>query len=130
MDVMQIIQIAGWAVTFLIGVITSVVGFVKAAKAKKDAKTAQESEAAQQQMIDEANRLIESAETFYKSLDSVLRKTDGTTAGIYKKESVMSKLAIFAQSLGIKFDTEYWSAKIDEIVKMTKTVNNNSTSKQ
>lgn len=123
MDVMQILQIVGYSVTFLVGLITSIVGFVKAAKAKKKAQTAEASEAAQQKMIDEANKLIESAETFYKSLDNVLRQTEGTTAGVYKKESVMVKLQSYAASLGITFDADYWSSKIDELVRFTKNVN-------
>lgn len=123
MEVVEIIKIVAFCVIFVAGVISSIIGFVKAAKAKKAAKTAQESEAAQQKMIDEANKLIAYAETFYKSLDTILKQTEGTGAGAYKKESVMVKLQAFANTLGITFDAEYWSKKVDEIVKLTKEVN-------
>ena len=123
MNVVEIIKLTAFCVTFAAGLISSIIGFVKAAKAKKAAKTAQESEAAQQKMIDEANNLIASAETFYKSLDTILKQTEGTGAGVYKKESVMVKLQAYANTLGIKFDAEYWSKKVDEIVKLTKEVN-------
>lgn len=123
MSVYEICQICGWSLTFIVGAVTSIIGFVKAAKNKKKATTAEEENVANQMMLDEANQLIEEAETFFKSLDTVLKKTEGTTAGEYKKENVMTKLQAFAATKGITFDAEYWSTKIDEIVAMTKKVN-------
>lgn len=123
MSVTEIIEIAAYSVTFIAGVVTSVIGFVKAHKNKKKAITAEEESAANQLMLDEANALIEEAEKYFKSLDTILKKTDGTSAGVYKKENVMTKLQAFAATKGIKFDAEYWSSKIDEIVALTKKVN-------
>ena len=123
MDTMQILQICGEGFAFLVTITTTAIGFIKAHKAKKAAKTTEEKAAANQQMLDEANKLICEAESFYKTLDTVLKSTEGTTAGAFKKESVMTKLESFAIKIGFAFDKEYWSNKIDEIVKLTKNVN-------
>lgn len=123
MSLYQILQIVGYSVTFAVGAITTIIGFVKAAKNKKLAKSEAEAAEAKQKMLDTASTLIKEAETFYKSLDTVLKNTEGTTAGAYKKESVMTKLKAFAMTIGFNFDEEYWSNKIDEIVKLTKDVN-------
>lgn len=123
MTVEQILKIVYISIAFLTGAIPALIGWIQAIKNKKKAKTEEEKAIAQQEMLDKANELIANAETFFKALDSTLRTTTGETAGIYKKESVMSKLQAYAISKGIKFDADYWSAKIDEIVKLTKNVN-------
>lgn len=123
MSVAQILQIVIYSIMFIASLVSAIIGFVKAAKQKKLAKTAEEEAAANQKMLDEANKLISEAETFFSSLDKVLKSTEGTSAGIYKKESVMTKLQQYATSIGAAFDADYWSNKIDEIVAMTKQVN-------
>lgn len=123
MDMTQIIYLSIEGAAFLVTLVTTIIGFIKAHKAKKNAKTTEEAAAAKQQMLDEANKLISEAEIFYKTLDTALKATDGTSAGPYKKESVMTKLEAFAMTIGFKFDKEFWSAKVDEIVKLTKEVN-------
>lgn len=130
MDVVQIIQIVVYCITFLAGVVCSIIGFVRAAKAKKAATTAEEAEEANKLMEEKAKELIAQAETFFSSLDAVLKSTEGTTAGVYKKESVMAQLQTYCTSIGQTFDAEYWSKKIDDIVALTKQVNVSTTNNQ
>lgn len=118
-DILQIIYIV---VGFLTGAIPAIIGFVKAAKNKKAAKNAEEKALAEKDMITQANGFISNAETFYKSLDTLLKK-QGESAGPYKKESVMNQLQAYASEKGITFDKEYWSEKVDSLVKFTKEVN-------
>ena len=122
MTVSEILQIVYIAVAFVVGAVPSIIGFVNAAKARKKATTASEKEEAEKDMAAQAKTLIEAAETFYKSLDTML-KQNGESAGSYKKESVMSKLQTYATEKGYTFDSAYWSTKVDELVKFTKSVN-------
>lgn len=122
MTVSEILYIVYIVLAFIVGIIPAIIGFIKAAKEKKNAKTAEESEAAQKDMLTQANSLIVAAEDFYGALDAVL-KSNGQSAGAYKKESVMNKLQAYATEKGYVFNAEYWSTKIDEIVKLTKEVN-------
>ena len=123
MSIDRVLYIVYCCCGILVCLIPAVVGFIRAAINKKKAKTAEEKAEAEKLMAEKANELIESAETFYKNLDSVLKQTTGESAGPLKKDSVMAKLQAFALSKGITFDAEYWSSKIDEIVKLTKAVN-------
>src|SRR5574344_2961800 len=94
MPVKDIIQIAYTGGIIIVSVIKTIVGFVRASKAKKAAKTEKEKAAADKLLRDEANRLMAKAEVFYKNLDIVLKKQD-ESAGPYKKEDVMAKLQGF-----------------------------------
>lgn len=69
-----------------------------------------------------ANKLIAEAEKLYNDVDAELKK-HGKTAGLVKKDSVMSKLQLKALELNTAFDVETWSKYIDKIVAMTKIVN-------
>lgn len=122
MSISEILNIIYIVAAFLVGLVPSVIGFVKAAKAKLKAKTTEESKAAETDMTLQAESLIIAAENFYKALDIAL-KANGESAGPYKKESVLVKLQNYATEKGYKFDLSYWSGKIDEIVKLTKSVN-------
>lgn len=126
---MNIVQIIYTCVIIVIGLTTSIIGFVKAVKAKKaakiiaDEKERAEAEAKANDMLrEEANKLMEKAEVFYKNLDIVL-KQQGESAGPYKKEDVMAKLQGFAIASGIDFDVEKWSAYVDATCKFTKVLN-------
>lgn len=123
MDVVQIIQLVVYSVIFLAGVVCSIIGFVNAYKAKKKATTIEEQAEAEKLMEEKAKELIANAETFFKNLDNVLKATEGTSAGAYKKESVMSQLQTYCTSLGLTFNSEYWSKKVDDLVALTKQVN-------
>lgn len=122
MTTRDILYIVYLCLAFLVGAIPAVISFVRAAKAKHKATTAEEKDAQYKEMLDQANKLIESAEVFYDAFDKVL-KTQNESAGPYKKESVMTKLQAYALKAGITFDSNYWSEKIDEIVALTKKVN-------
>lgn len=126
---MNIFQIIYTCAILVIGLTTSIIGFVRAVKAKKaakriaDEKEKAEAEAKANDMLrEEANKLMEKAEVFYKNLDVVL-KQQGESAGPYKKEDVMAKLQGFAIASGIDFDTEKWSAYVDATCKFTKVLN-------
>lgn len=95
---------------------------IKACKEKKFNRKAAEKEIAINDMLEYVNQLISSAEEAFAQLD-ILLKQHGESAGILKKESVMSKLLAYAVSKNYAFDEVYWSEKIDEIVKFTRTVN-------
>lgn len=68
------------------------------------------------------NELIENAEVLYKDVSALLKK-EGKSAGIVKKDSVMSKLQAFALENNYVFDSEYWDKYINETVELTKSVN-------
>jgi hypothetical protein len=94
----------------------------KARKNKNKAVTEAEKQKAHNEMLDHANSLIILAEETYKSFDKVM-KAQGDSAGRVKKKSVISDLQAFALTNGYEFDAEFWSNKIDEIVRFTKSVN-------
>ena len=118
----EILYIIYLAAGLVVGIIPAIIGFVKAHKEKKTAKTIADTEAAEKDMIAHAETLIVAAEDFYKSLDTIL-KSQNESAGPYKKESVLSKLQAYATEKGYKFDINYWSEKINQIVALTKSVN-------
>ena len=68
------------------------------------------------------NSLITNAETLYADVANLLKR-EGKSAGIVKKDSVMSKLQAYALERGYTFDAEYWGKKVDEIVELTRKVN-------
>ena len=123
MTVKEIAYICYLAIAFLFGCIPTVIGFCKAFKAKKNAKTTEEKAAANVLLEETAISLIQEAESFYKALDDVLKSSNNGTAGAFKKESVMAKLQAFAIENNITFDVAYWSDKVDKIVALTKKVN-------
>lgn len=100
--------------------------FVKwnnARKNKNNAVNESTKKQAQIEMLEQANNFIALAETTFNSFDKVLKAQNNGSAGSLKKESVLNKLQAFAISRNYEFDSEYWSAKIDEIVSFTKSVN-------
>lgn len=95
---------------------------IKAIKAKKLKEQESKAECAKNDMMTYAETLISNAEQLFKQMDLLLKK-NGESAGILKKESVMSKLLAYAISKNYEFDDEFWSNKIDEIVAFTRNVN-------
>ena len=73
-------------------------------------------------MLQVCNSLIINAEILYADVAALLKR-EGKSAGIVKKDSVMSKLQAYALEHGYAFDAEYWSKKVDEIVELTRKVN-------
>lgn len=121
---------------FLLAAIPLVASMIAAIKAKCKAKKAlaeatteaekaeaeAQNAAATAELREYANKLIEEAEKLYKDVDAKL-KAEGKTAGLVKKDSVMSKLQLHALTLNTAFDAEAWSKYIDDVVAMTKVVN-------
>ena len=73
-------------------------------------------------MLQVCNSLIINAETLYADVANLLKR-EGKSAGIVKKDSVMSKTQAYAHDHGYIFDAEYWDKKVDEIVELTRKVN-------
>lgn len=110
----------------IIGFTIAAVGFgvavIRLIKAKKQARSDAEAAKAENEMTNKMTELIQNAEVLYAAVDTAL-KANGDSAGVVKKDSVMSKLQAFAMSNGYLFDPTYWADKIDEYVKFTKSVN-------
>ncbi len=105
-----IISMAGTALGLLVTTITFLSKFIKSAKAKKIT----ENLASIGSII---LPYIEEAETFLHF------------SGEEKKQFVMTKANQYAIENGIKFDSIAVSAKIEELVSLTKKVNTNNSSK-
>lgn len=82
-----------------------------------------EAEKIKNDLLDMASSLIKEAESTYKNVDTILKQQTGTGSGAVKKDSVMTKLQAYCLENGVEYDADYWSAKIDELVEMTKEVN-------
>lgn len=89
-----------------------------AEKAKLEAA----SSAATAEMLGVCDELIANAEVLYSDVSLILKR-EGKSAGVVKKDSVMSKLQAYALERNYEFDAKYWDSKIDEKVAMTKKVN-------
>ena len=103
-DIEIIISIAGTALGFMVTAATFLAKFVKSARAKRAAEN----------LIKIGNAVIpyiEQAEKF------------ANYSGAEKKEYVLTKANQFAINQGIDFDLESVGNKIEELVKLTKSVN-------
>lgn len=100
---------------FLVAAIPSLIGIIKTIKDKKLSL-------AENDLLGHLNIFIEEAEKAYNEVNKIL-KAKGESAGSAKKETVLTKLQAYALEKGYKFDAEFWSAKIDEVVALTRQVN-------
>ena len=124
MDAETVLKIIIAIASFLVAtLIPSVIALVKYVKSYKAAKTEAEKQAIYNDLISEVNELIAEAEQTYKQVDTIIKQQGGSGSGKVKKDSVMTKLQAYCTEKGVAFDSEYWSAKIDEIVALTKQVN-------
>lgn len=124
MDAETIIKILSAVASFVfVTLIPAIVGWIKNRKKAKAATTEAEKAEVHNELIDIAISLISAAEKKYKELDTLIKGQGGAGCGADKKDDVMTKLQLSCNEKGIAFDAEYWSAKIDEIVAMTKEVN-------
>lgn len=117
-----IIAIISAVGTFLVSGVPVLVKLAKTIKARKAAVTEAEKEKATNDMLHAVNNFIEAAEKTFKGFDTVM-KSQGSSAGSLKKDTVMTKLQAYAMQNGYEFDEAFWSQKIDNIVAMTKEVN-------
>lgn len=124
MDLLTILKIVSVVLGALCTtIIPTVIALARAIKAKKAAKTEAETEAAKNDMLTHVNSLIDNAEGMYKQVDALMKANGIGSTGILKKENVLTKLQAYAIEKGYTFDLDFWSAKVDEIVKLTKKVN-------
>lgn len=123
MTMLEIIKIVAFALVFIVSTgIPLGIKLVTSVKAYRTATTEAEKEKAYNDMFATAQSFIAAAEESFKGFDAVM-KQQGSTAGAMKKDTVFNKLQAYALSQGYEFDAEFWSTKIDEIVKFTREVN-------
>lgn len=138
MDAATIIKIVGAIAGVLFGtLIPTVILYVKKYKAwkteKEKAAAAQteaekaaaeaEAEKLKNELLGAANDFVVAAEQTYKDVNDILKSRGNAGCGAVKKDSVMTKLQAACIEKGVEFDSEYWSAKVDELVKLTREVN-------
>lgn len=124
MDLKDILTIVSAVASFLfVTLIPSIIALIKKWKAAKEAKTEAERQAIYNDMLGQVSTLVANAETTFKALDDSLKNQGKTGCGALKKETVMQRLQTYALTKGIDFDADYWGAKVDEIVAVTKKVN-------
>lgn len=123
MEINEILKLAGIILSFVTGTaIPFIIALVKAIKAKKAAKTEAEEQKANAELYDLAKTLVKGAETTFADFNTYM-KNKGSSAGAQKKQSVLIDLKDYALSKNYKYDADYWSNKIDEIVDLTRAVN-------
>ena len=114
-----IISIAATLVTTLV---PSSIALWRALKSCKAAKTEAAKEKADADLLATAKGFISAAEVAFDAFDKTL-KAQGSSAGAMKKDTVFNKLQAYALQNGYSFNVDEWSAKIDELVAYTKSVN-------
>lgn len=117
-----IMEIAKYLVPSLATFVGLGISLIKAIKARKEAKTEAEKQAAMNDLTNKAVVLIENAEELFDGVNQILKR-QGQSAGVVKKDSVMAKLQAYALTMGYAFNEEEWSAKVDDLVAMTRKVN-------
>ena len=128
MQLREIIMLVVYAVILIGTIVSFVTALVKNIKKYKAAKTEAEQEAALNDMTSAAQGFIADAEKLYENYTKQLvgtgvAVTTSVKSGELKKKSVMSDLSQYALEKGYVFDSEYWSAVIDQLVELTKNVN-------
>lgn len=101
---LEVLKYAGYAITALAGLLTFLIPFVKSAKAKKALET--------------AKKIAESVQPCIVEAEAFVNYT-----GEEKKAYVMTKANNFAIANGLEFDADKISTLIDNIVELTKKVN-------
>ncbi|MBR5845498.1 MAG: hypothetical protein IKY65_04485 [Rikenellaceae bacterium] len=120
---LTIIKAALVAVIFIAGTLVPAgTAFFKALKGRRSAETEAAKEKANADLLASAKNFIVAAEVAFEGFDKMMKAQNGT-AGPMKKDTVFSKLQAYALQNGYTFDAEEWSAKIDELVAFTKSVN-------
>ena len=132
MQITEIISTAAAAVGLIVTVLSIILSVLKlrdARKQLKEAKTEEEKAAAEAALAqanadlsDKVSQLVDEEEQLWKNYDGML-KNAGLKSGPLKKDSVMSKLQAYAIEKNYTFDSTVWSEKVDNIVKLTKSVN-------
>lgn len=93
-------------------------------QAKDAAETAAAEEKAHADLMEKAKSFIACEEDTLFGFDKIM-KAQGTSGGPMKKDLVFIKLQAYALQCNYKFDVDYWSEIIDDLVEFTKNVNVN-----
>lgn len=120
-----ILTIVSTVASFLfVTVIPSIILLIKKWKAYKVAKTDAERESILNEISTACVNFIKDAEEAFKPLDSAMkRENPNSGCGATKKRDVLTQVQALCMQKGIEYDSKYWSAKVDELVAMTKQVN-------
>jgi hypothetical protein len=118
------ILVKGTCIIFglLLGLASSLPMLKKAIRKRRAAETEEEKAKADLEIQMELERLVTNVEDGYNTLDLALRSL-GTTAGLFKKDKVLSDLRDFCDEKGYEYDKDALGARIDEFVAKTKSVN-------
>lgn len=111
-----------YVLSFIIGLISMGAPLVFAIIKRAKAQTAADREKANADLLATAKNFISAAEVAFDGFDKMM-KSQGSSAGAMKKDTVFTKLQAYALQNGYDFDADEWSAKIDELVAFTKSVN-------
>lgn len=122
MPIETIISIVYYCLAALFALGSILFAFIKSAKARKNAKTAEEKNEATEDMKVQAKAFIQAAEIAYKEVNDLL-KAKGSSAGPIKLDSVLSKLQAYATEKKYLFDINYWTNFVNEEVAFSKNVN-------
>ena len=117
-----ILDIIYVVVTALAVGIPALIKLISSSKKLKSAKTEAEEAAAREDMKNQMMIFCQAAEVAYEEVNKVL-KSQGSSAGPIKKDSVQTKLFNYAAEKGYTYDSEYWSNEIDTFVAATRNVN-------
>lgn len=125
MDAKTIVTISIAIASFLfVTLIPAVIGWITKYKAYKNAKTDAEKQAILNELNNSVVQFISDAEKTFSALDETLKSRGSATgSGAMKKETVLTKIQSLCLQKGIEYDANYWSNKVDELVKLTNTVN-------
>lgn len=119
---METIKLVITVVFIIITHIPSAIALWKKAKACRTAETKADREAANADLLETAKGFISAAEVAFEGFDKMM-KAQGSSAGAMKKDTVFTKIQAYALQNGYDFDADLWSAKIDDLVAYTKSVN-------
>lgn len=108
-----IVSIIVVSITFISTVAGFIISLIKAIKNRRRANDAQVTNEIENLAIDK----ITTIEKIY-SQASIVLKSMGLKTGKIKKENVMNYIESQCADKGIKFDNEYWSERIEDLVKI------------
>ena len=104
--------------------IPAIIKYFTSRKKLKAAQSEAEKAAIKEEMQSQMKVFVQAAEIAFKDINETL-KAKSSSAGPIKHDSVMLKLQNYATEKGYEFDAEYWSQQINELVAITRNVNNN-----
>lgn len=123
---MKWLDIIYYVLSMLVGVIATGIPLIFKIRntytAFKAAKNEADVEKANADLLATAKQFITAAEIAFDGFDKMM-KSQNSSAAAMKKDNVFTKLQAYALQNGYDFDADVWSAKIDELVAYTKTVN-------